>query len=157
MHLNRRDVTMIAVSRAPYSKLAAYEKRMGWNFKSVSSSETDFNFDFHVSFTQEEVAKKKALYNFTMEDPHGPQREGISVFCKDPEGNVFRTYSTFGRGIDMMNTAYQYLDLVPKGRDEAGRGMFWVRRHDEYDAVKTADSVMPRQAGADKSLAVMPR
>jgi predicted dithiol-disulfide oxidoreductase (DUF899 family) len=157
VHLNQRDVTMIAVSRAPYSKLAAYEKRMGWNFKWVSSSETDFNFDYHVSFTQEELAKKKALYNFTMEDPHSPEREGISVFCKDPEGGVFRTYSTFGRGIDMMNTAYQYLDLVSKGRHEAGRGMFWVRRHDEYDAVKTADSVMPRQAGADKGLAGTPR
>lgn len=83
MHLKQRDVTMIAVSRAPYSKLAAYQKRMGWNFKWFSSSDTDFNFDYHVSFTPEEFAKKKAFYNFKIQDPQAPEREGHSVFCKD--------------------------------------------------------------------------
>lgn len=132
VHLNQRDVSMIAVSRAPYSKLAAYEKRMGWNFKWVSSYETDFNFDYSVSFAAEEVTKKAAFYNFTVQDPRVSEREGVSVFYKDPMGRVFHTYSTYARGIDMLNVDYHYLDLAPKGRDEAGRGPFWVRRHDEY-------------------------
>jgi predicted dithiol-disulfide oxidoreductase (DUF899 family) len=133
-HLNQRDVTMIAVSRAPYSKLAAYKKRMGWDFKWVSSYDTDFNFDHHVSFTPEELAKKKAFYNFTIQDSLDSEREGVSVFYKDPTGNVFHTYSTYARGIDIVNTAYNYLDMAPKGRDESGQGQFWVRRHDEYSS-----------------------
>lgn len=132
VHLNQRDVTMIAVSRAPYSKLTAYKKRMGWSFKWVSSSETDFNFDYRVSFTLEELAAKQALYNYTRQDPGVAEREGVSVFYKDPSGRVFHTYSTYARGIDPLSADYQYLDLVPKGRDEDGRGPFWVRRHDEY-------------------------
>jgi predicted dithiol-disulfide oxidoreductase (DUF899 family) len=132
VHLNHRDVTMIAVSHAPYNKLAAYEKRMGWNFKWVSSFETDFNFDFHVSFTPEELARKEAFYNYTMQDPGPSEREGTSIFYKDPAGSVFHTYSAYARGIDMLNVAYHYLDLVPKGRDEGGRNQFWVRRHDQY-------------------------
>ena len=132
VHLNQRDVTMIAVSRAPYTKLAAYQKRMGWNFKWVSSFETDFNFDYHVSFTPEELAKKKAFYNFTMQDPDSSEREGVSVFYKNSAGKVFHTYSTYARGIDLLNVDYNYLDLLPKGRDEGDRGPFWVRRHDEY-------------------------
>ena len=132
VHLNHRDVTMVAISRAPYSKLAAYEKRMGWSFKWLSSHDNDFNFDYHVSFTPDEL-KKKALYNYTMQDPGSADREGTSVFFKDRSGNVFHTYSTYARGIDMMNVDYQYLDLVPKGRDEGDRGPYWVRRHDEYD------------------------
>ena len=131
-HLNQRDVTMVAVSQAPFGKLAAYKQRMGWNFKWVSSSETDFNLDYHVSFTPDELAKKKALYNFTLQNPDSPQREGVSVFYKDPTGRVFHTYSTYARGIDMFMVDYHYLDLVPKGRDEGKRGPFWVRRHDEY-------------------------
>jgi predicted dithiol-disulfide oxidoreductase (DUF899 family) len=133
VHLNRRDVTMIAVSRAPLAKLDAYRRRMGWTFKWVSSLESDFNFDFNVSFTPEEVAAKNALYNFTRQNPEVSEREGVSVFFKDERGDIFRTYSTYARGIDMLNTDYNYLDLVPKGRDEGGRGPFWVRRHDEYD------------------------
>jgi len=132
VHLNQRDVTMIAVSRAPYSKLAAYEKRMGWNFKWVSSFQNDFNYDYHVSFTPEELAREEAFYNFTTRDPGVTDREGVSVFFKDPAGRVFHTYSTYARGIDMLSVDYQYLDLVPKGRDEDGQGPFWVRRHDEY-------------------------
>ena len=133
VHLNQRDVTMIAVSRAPLAKLAAYKKRMGWHFNWVSSFGSDFNFDFHVSFTPEELARKEAFYNFTRQNPGMPEREGASVFYKDPTGAIFRTYSTYARGIDMVNSAYHYLDLTPKGRDEAGRNQFWVRRHDEYE------------------------
>ena len=133
VHLNHRDVTMIAASRAPYNKLTAYKKRMGWNFKWVSSGETDFNFDYRVSFTPEEEANKKAFFNYTYQDPDSSDREGVSVFYKDSKGNVFHTYSTYARGIDMVNTAYHYLDLVPKGRDEGEEGPFWVRRHDDYD------------------------
>ena len=134
-HLNQRDVTMVAVSRAPYSKLAAYHKRMGWDFKWVSSYDTVFNLDYDVSFTPEELVKKEAFYNFGIQDPFSPEREGVTVFYKDSAGKVFYTYSAYARGIDMLNVAYHYLDLVPKGRDEAGHDFpqFWVRRHDEYD------------------------
>jgi predicted dithiol-disulfide oxidoreductase (DUF899 family) len=133
VHLNHRDVTMVAASRAPYRKLETYKKRMGWNFKWVSSGNTDFNFDYHVSFTPEEEAKKKAFFNYKVQDPGSSDREGASVFYKDPKGNVFHTYSTYARGIDMVNVAYHYLDLVPKGRDEGDQGPSWLRRHDEYD------------------------
>ena len=135
VHLNHRDVTMIAVSRAPYGKLAEYQKRMGWDFKWVSSYDTDFNFDYHVSFTPEELAKKEAFYNFISQDPLTSEREGTSVFYKDTTDRVFHTYSAYARGIDMLNVTYHYLDLVPKGRDEADHEFrqFWVRRHDEYD------------------------
>jgi len=134
VHLNQRDVTMIAVSRAPYNKLAAYEKRLGWNFKWVSSYNTNFNFDYNISFRPKEIAKNEGMYNFTIQDPHSPEREGVSVFYKDPEGHIFHAYSAYARGIDMLNVAYHYLDLVPKGRDEVGNEFpqFWVRRHDEY-------------------------
>ncbi len=134
VHLNHRDVTMVAVSRAPYAKLAAYEKRMGWTFKWVSSFGSDFNFDYHVSFTPEALAKGEVLYNFTPRKLSMPEREGMSVFYRDETGRIFHTYSAQSRGIDMFNTAYHYLDAVPKGRDEAGHDFpqFWVRRHDEY-------------------------
>jgi predicted dithiol-disulfide oxidoreductase (DUF899 family) len=134
VHLNQRDVTMIAISLAPYNKLSAYEERMGWNFKWVSSYDTDFNFDYNVSFRPEEIVKKEGMYNFTIQDPHSPEREGVSVFYKNHAGRIFHTYSAYARGIDMLNLAYHYLDLVPKGRDEAGHEFpqFWVRRHDEY-------------------------
>ncbi len=131
-HLSHHDVTMIAVSHAPYDKLAAYKKRMGWSFKWVSSYDTDFNFDYHVSFKSEEMKKKKAFYNFTMQDPSISEREGVSVFYKDQTGKVFHTYSTYARGIDLVNTAYNYLDLTPKGRNESQGNQFWIRRHDEY-------------------------
>jgi predicted dithiol-disulfide oxidoreductase (DUF899 family) len=126
-------VTLVAVSRAPHAALAAYQKRMGWAFTWVSSGDTDFNSDYQVSFTAAEVAKKQAYYNYTVQDPSLVEREGVSVFYKDPAGRVFHTYSTYARGIDLLNTAYNYLDLVPKGRDEGAGGIDWVRRHDEYD------------------------
>jgi predicted dithiol-disulfide oxidoreductase (DUF899 family) len=133
VHMNHRDATMVAVSRAPYSKLAAYEKRMGWNFKWLSAYENDFNFDYNVSFTAEELVKKQAFYNFKMQNPGPSEREGVSVFFKDENGGVFHTYSAYARGIDLLNSAYNYIDLTPKGRDEGGRNQHWVRRHDEYD------------------------
>jgi predicted dithiol-disulfide oxidoreductase (DUF899 family) len=132
-HLQQRDVTMVAISRAPYEKLKGYQKRLGWSFKWLSSGETSFNFDYQASFTPDELAKKQALYNYVQQDPGHPEREGVSVFFKDDSGKIFHTYSTYARGIDIVNTAYHYLDLVPKGRDENGRGQFWVRRHDEYE------------------------
>lgn len=136
VHLKHRDVTFLAISRAPYSKLEAYKKRMGWSFKWVSSFENDFNYDYYVSFTAEEVAKGSAYHNYTMEKPFGPETVGISVFYMDQSGNVFHTYSCYSRGVDMLNGAYHYLDHTPKGRDEADQGpnpQAWVRRHDEYD------------------------
>jgi predicted dithiol-disulfide oxidoreductase (DUF899 family) len=132
VHLNQRDVTMVAVSRGPYPALAAYQRRMGWSFKWYSSHDNEFNADYHVSFKPEELAAKRAFYNYTMQDPGVSEREGVSVFYKDPAGRLFHTYSAYARGIDMVNLAYQYLDLVPKGRDEGGHGPHWVCRHDEY-------------------------
>jgi len=135
VHLNQRDVTMIAISKAPYNKISAYKKRLGWEFKWVSSFDTDFNFDYFVSFTPEELAKKEASYNFISQDPRISEREGVSVFYKDSSGKIFHTYSAYERGIDILNNTYNYLDLVPKGRDEDGYDfpMAWVRRHDEYN------------------------
>jgi predicted dithiol-disulfide oxidoreductase (DUF899 family) len=134
IHLNQRDVTMIAVSRAQYNKIAAYQKRMGWDFNWFSSYDSDFNFDHHVSFRQEELAKKKALYNYIEQDTGVSEKEGVSVFYKNSAGHVFHTYSTYERGIDEFNLTYNFLDIVPKGRDETGHEFpqYWVRRHDEY-------------------------
>jgi predicted dithiol-disulfide oxidoreductase (DUF899 family) len=133
VHLKARDVTLAAVSRAPFAKIAAYKRRMGWSFPWVSSSGTDFNFDFGVSFTPEALADHTAAYNYGSGDPGFGEREGISVFAKNDAGDIFHTYSTYARGIDMVNGTYQFLDLVPKGRDEPkGQNQFWVRRHDEY-------------------------
>ena len=105
---------------------------MGWRFKWVSSDGSDFNFDYQASFTPQEMASKRAFYNFTMRDPLAPEREGHSIFYKDRDGGLFHTYSCYDRGNDKLNLHYHYLDLVPKGRDEGGRGPCWVRRHDEY-------------------------
>jgi predicted dithiol-disulfide oxidoreductase (DUF899 family) len=141
VHLNHRDVTIVAISRAPYEQLAAYQKRMGWGFPWYSSSGNTFNYDYGVSFRDEQRAKGHATYNYVdIElDDDATDLPGISVFYKDESGRIFHTYSTYGRGIDLMNTAYNYLDLVPKGRDEGGGGMgSWLRRHDEYDSKPTA-------------------
>ncbi len=133
VHLNHRDVTMIAVSRAPYAKLAAYSKRMGWSFTWVSSHGSDFNLDFGVAFSAQELKDQRAFYNYTWQDPGVSEREGVSVFFRDEDGGVFHTYSAYARGIDLLNTDYNLLDITPRGRDEGGRGPFWVRRRDEYD------------------------
>jgi predicted dithiol-disulfide oxidoreductase (DUF899 family) len=133
VHLNHRDVTMVAVSRAAYSKIAAYSKRMGWSFHWVSSGNAEFNLNYGVSFSAKEVAEAKGDYNYTIQAPRQSEREGLSVFAKDAAGKLFHTYSAYARGLDMVNVAYHYLDLVPKGRDEGDRPLSWVRRHDEYD------------------------
>ena len=133
VHLNARDVTLVAVSRAPYAKLAAYRERMGWGFKWLSSGESDFNADLGVFFTPE--AEDERVYNYATIAPGRSDREGLSVFVKDGAGAVFHTYSAYARGIDLVNTAYNYLDLTPRGRGEEGRApQYWVRRHDRYDS-----------------------
>jgi predicted dithiol-disulfide oxidoreductase (DUF899 family) len=138
VHLNHRDVTMVAISRAPYEKLAAYRARMGWSFPWFSSNRNSFNYDYGVSFS-DEVAKGNGIYNYREADLEGDtDLPGISVFYKDDSGRIFHTYSTYGRGIDLMNTVYNYLDLVPKGRDEDDGNMAWLRRHDEYGDAKPA-------------------
>lgn len=133
IHLNHRDVTFTAVSRAPLDKIEAYKKRMGWTFPWVSSYGSDFNFDYHVSFTPEQVAAGEASYNYERQPIDISEQVGISVFCRS-QGEVFHSYSCYSRGVDMLNGAYHYLDLVPKGRDEDGLDftMEWVRRHDQY-------------------------
>jgi predicted dithiol-disulfide oxidoreductase (DUF899 family) len=133
VHLAQRDTAFAAVSKAPLEKLIAYKKRMGWSFPWVSSADSDFNRDFDVSFTDEELAQSSCRYNYR-DGVSFPAREapGISVFARDDEGNVYHTYSVYGRGLEKVMTAYDLLDMVPKGRDEAGKNMYWVRRKDEY-------------------------
>ena len=135
IHLNHRDVSFVAISRAPLAKLEAFRKRMGWSFKWVSSGQNDFNYDYQASFTPQEVESGAAFFNYSKSDVGVTDREGISVFYKDPSGAVFHTYSSYARGIDMLNTAYHYLDLVPKGRDEDALEFTqaWVRYHDKYE------------------------
>jgi predicted dithiol-disulfide oxidoreductase (DUF899 family) len=134
VHLNARDVTMVAVSRAPLAKIEAFKKRMGWRFKWVSSFGSDFNSDFRVSFSKEQLASGGKLYNFGTIPPYGEENHGLSVFYKDPPGAVFHTYSTYGRGCEPLVGTYMILDMVPKGRDEAELPwtMAWVRHHDKY-------------------------
>ncbi|MDQ6597699.1 DUF899 domain-containing protein [Bacillus salipaludis] len=129
-HLNHRDVSFVCLSRAPLEKLEAFKKRMGWTFPWYSSGNTDFNYDFQASFTEQEVEDKRAFYNYTLQNPMSSDREGVSVFYKDEDGDIFHTYSTYARGIDMMNITYQFLDLVPKGRQD-DRGL---RHRDQYVA-----------------------
>jgi predicted dithiol-disulfide oxidoreductase (DUF899 family) len=134
-HLKHRDVTLIAASRAPVDSIVAYQKRMGWSFKWVSTLEGDFNHDFGVSLTNDEIEQHQGTYNYTAPKFALSELPGVSVFYRDAGGQLFHTYSTYARGLDTLNVAYHYLDLVPKGRDEGegGNGMSWVRRHDEYD------------------------
>ena len=133
VHLAQRDVTLLAISRASLPEVEVFKKRMGWGFKWVSSSGSDFNFDYRVSFTKDQVAKGEKLYNFQTQLP-GEELPGASVFCKNGDGEIFHTYSTYSRGLDILIGAYNFLDLTPKGRDEEGlkHGMAWVRHHDRY-------------------------
>ena len=132
VHLNHRDITMVAISRAPYPTLAAYRKRMGWTFPYLSSVGSDFNLDYRVSFTEDQLKAEKVDYNYGPNEFSVSEAPGISVFLKDEEGRIFHTYSTYARGLDMLNVAYHYMDLVPKGRDEADSGAMWIHRRDEY-------------------------
>jgi predicted dithiol-disulfide oxidoreductase (DUF899 family) len=138
-HLNQRDVSLAAVSRAPLHMLQAFAARMGWSFKWVSAAKSDFNYDFHVSFRPQELAQGTAVYNYAHFGESMTDMPGFSVFLKDAAGGIFHTYSTYRRGIDPMNAAYQLLDLVPKGRDEAGLAypMAWVKLRDLYDTMSS--------------------
>ncbi len=135
VHLNHRDVSFVAISRAPLAKIEAFKKRMGWSFKWLSSFGTDFNYDYQASFTPEQIKSRKVFYNYKTSAMDMQDREGVSVFYKDPKGAIFHTYSTYARGIDMVNGAYHFLDLAPKGRDEDGLEFTqsWVRYHDKYE------------------------
>jgi predicted dithiol-disulfide oxidoreductase (DUF899 family) len=133
VHLRHRDIAFVAISRAPFSKLEAYRKRMGWRFKWLSSAGSDFNYDYFASFHDAEVESGTAFWNYERQKPYGRETVGISVFAKDG-GELFHTYSCYARGVETVNGAYSYIDLTPKGRDEGGRNQFWVRRHDEYGA-----------------------
>jgi predicted dithiol-disulfide oxidoreductase (DUF899 family) len=136
IHLAHRDVTLVTASRAPLASFEAFKQRMGWNFKWVSSLDSEFNWDYHVSFTQEELDAGEAYYNY-QKPAKFPVTEspGISSFYKDAEGNIFHTYSSFGRGLENFLGIYHFLDIVPKGRDESGLPypMAWVRHKDRYD------------------------
>src|SRR5277367_3688813 len=147
VHLAQRDVTFIAVSRATLPEIETFQRRMGWNFKWVSSFGSEFNFDYQVSVTKEQATSGKTLYNFEM-GTHFPseERPGASVFYKNEAGEIFHTYSTYARGLDILVGTYNFLDITPKGRDEEGlsNSMAWVRHHDKYGEGLLAI------AGADK-------
>jgi predicted dithiol-disulfide oxidoreductase (DUF899 family) len=139
LHLAHHDLTVVAVSRATLPQITAYKQRMGWRFPWVSSFGGDFNFDYHVSFTKEQLAAGKVEYNFDLIETKMDELPGASAFFKDETGAVFHTYSSYGRGGEHGIGAYMFLDFAPKGRNETGRGnlMDWVRRHDEYDPPTT--------------------
>lgn len=143
MHFEHNNLSFAAISRAPIEKLLRYKKRMGWSFNWVSSFENDFNYDFHVSFTKEEVAQGRGYYNFQMTQIDGEELPGISVFFKDGQGDIFHTFSSYGRGGELLIGAYNYLDLTPNGRNEMDENqnlMDWVRRHDQYEPANTGES-----------------
>lgn len=144
-HLAARDVAFVAISRAPLDKIQAFKKRMGWKFNWVSSGSTDFNHDFGVYFTPDEMAAGKINYNYTMQPFPNPEAPGMSIFYKDADGDIFHTYSRYGRGIEDVMTTYSMLDLVPKGRDEdeLDFSMLWVRYHDRYGTNEFQDADKP--------------
>jgi predicted dithiol-disulfide oxidoreductase (DUF899 family) len=134
VHLHQRDVSMVAISRAPLDKLNAVKRRMGWDFEWLSSAGNEFNRDFGVSFTADDLKMDANNYNFGTQKFNGGDAPGLSVFCKDADGAIYRTYSCYARGLDMLNATYHYLDTTPKGRDEDALSypMAWVKLHDEY-------------------------
>jgi predicted dithiol-disulfide oxidoreductase (DUF899 family) len=149
VHLAQRDVSFVVISRAPRDEIEAFKRRMGWRFKWVSSFGSDFNFDFHVSFTPKQKASGTIEYNYQQSDFPSEEAPGASVFYKDAAGDVFHTYSSYGRGLDILIGAYNFLDLAPKGRDEESLAwsMAWVRHHDRYDGAavdSTATYIEPK-------------
>jgi predicted dithiol-disulfide oxidoreductase (DUF899 family) len=154
IHLANRDVMLVVVSRAPMAEIEAFKKRMGWRFKWVSSFGNDFNRDYHVSFTKQEAAQGKVEYNYEVTEFPSEEAPGASVFYKNGEGELFHTYSSYARGLDVLVGAYNFLDLVPKGRDEDGFAfsMAWVRHHDRYGAGYSVDPkaqyVAPKSSGS---------
>jgi predicted dithiol-disulfide oxidoreductase (DUF899 family) len=144
VHLQARDVALAVVSRAPLAEITPFKERMGWAFNWVSSHGNDFNFDYHVSFTEEELARKTVYYNYRLTEFPNEEAPGFSVFAKNASGDIYHTYSTYGRGVEQFMGTYTILDLVPKGRDEGPTNeykMDWVRHHDRYD--QPADVVAP--------------
>jgi predicted dithiol-disulfide oxidoreductase (DUF899 family) len=136
VHLNHRDTTMIAISRAPLQKLEGFRKRMGWTFKWLSAVNTDFNHDYHVSFRPDQIAKGEIYQNYRRKQSSMSDVAGVSVFYRDPDEKIFHTYSCYERGLDMLNAGYHLLDLVPRGRDEDGLSFpqAWVRFRDSYES-----------------------
>lgn len=150
VHLEHHDVTYVAISRAPLDEIEAFKKRMGWHFKWVSSYGGDFNYDYHVSFTPEEIAKGKVYYNYEMRDFQSEELSGLSVFYKDEAGGIFHTYSAYARGAEEVLGTYMILDLTLKGRNETGPNhdlTDWVRHHDNYgDDTKGSDTCCGSEA-----------
>lgn len=148
VHLANRDVRLVAISRAPIAQIEAFKKRMGWGFAWVSSYGKDFNRDYHVSFTKEEMAKENVYYNYRASEFPSEEAPGASVFYKNESGEIFHTYSAYARGCDLLLGVYNYLDLTPKGRDEDGLAftMSWVRHHDRYDNEYVVDPGAQYQA-----------
>jgi predicted dithiol-disulfide oxidoreductase (DUF899 family) len=144
VHLAHRDVTLAVVSRAPYAEIAAFQKRMGWRFHWVSSFGTDFNYDYHVSFTPEQLKAGKAEYNYSPIEYFMEELPGLSVFARNADG-IYHTYSSYARGLDILVGTYNFLDHAPRGRDEGGLAhtMAWVRHHDKYDGGYFVDPTAP--------------
>ncbi|MDL0434087.1 thioredoxin family protein [Marinobacter sp. TBZ242] len=139
VHLEHHDVSLVRVSRAPLGEIEAYRQRMGWRAKWVSSHGSDFNYDYHVSFRPEEIAKGEVTYNYATSNVSIEDLSGLSVFYRDANGDIFHTYSTYGRGDELVDGTYMLLDMTPKGRNETGPHhnlMDWVKRHDEYESVR---------------------
>ena len=134
IHLRHRDISLVVVSTAPLETLNAYKKRMGWNFKWVSSNGSDFNHDYHVTFTPEDMRSDGVYYNYRVGKFPSEEAPGVSVFFKSEDGDIFHTYSCYSRGLDVLNGAYHFMDLTPKGRDEDNLAftMAWLRRRDQY-------------------------
>jgi len=140
-HLQARDVSLAVISRAPVEEIMPFKERMGWSFNWVSSNRNDFNFDYHVSFSEEEMARKTVYYNFGLREFPNAEAPGFSVFAKGANGDIYHTYSTYGRGVEQFMGMYTVLDVTPKGRDEEPDKVFkmdWVRYHDSYDQVADA-------------------
>lgn len=152
-HLAARDVRLVVVSRAPLAEIEAFKKRMGWKFHWVSSYGSDFNYDYQVSMTKEELGKEQVYYNYKEQQFPSEERPGTSVFFKDAAGSIFHTYSAYARGLDILVGAYNWLDITPKGRDEEGlkHTMAWVRHHDKYGPEYQVDAqavyVQPTKSG----------
>jgi predicted dithiol-disulfide oxidoreductase (DUF899 family) len=145
IHLAHRDISFVTISQAPLEKLEQFRTRMGWTFPWVSAAHTDFSHDYGVSFTDEELADDSTVYNFNRKPYPIRELPGLSVFYKDACGDIYHTYSTFARGLENFLTAYQYMDVTPKGRDEAQtHGMGWLRHHDRYDAPNFVDPWMEK-------------
>ena len=148
VHLEHRDTTLVTVARAPFDKLRAFRDRMGWKSKFVSSFNTDFNRDFAVHFTEEELASGNSIYNYEAKPYPITDLPGMSVFFKDKSGQIYHTYSTYARGLDQLINVYNLLDLTPKGRDEEGmQGMDWLRHKDRYDDKTFVDPWNEKKGG----------